>query len=297
MRKPLQLVALLLILLCGYTAHLAYQFGTADEFAAEARSVLRTLQRTGQFDPVQLDRGIEFNELAVQRAPDHAGYRAQLAQLLTIKFLLVRDKGIATDALDHIDHGLQISPRSIDNWVAMAELKHYLNEPDSELSEAILQATTHGPWEARVLQGITRAGVPHFQDLSQQAQVALMRNISRGFRSPIEGVPDRMPIIIREASSEWTLEFTKQLKHMLVTDEWLPHVAHVFAQQAFMIWPLLDTHERRVVVTRTAAALTERSDRRIIMLLRQSQNLSMICPYLPRKRRLQKLCSNRNLKL
>ncbi|MBT4161653.1 MAG: hypothetical protein HOC70_04960 [Gammaproteobacteria bacterium] len=283
-------IAVLLALPLFYVAWLAINWGIADRYAYDARQLEKQWKKNDNFSQAVLQEAITGTKSAVKRAPDHPEYRDQLARLLILQLLMDRKPSVGEEAKEHLLHSRKIRPYWGSNWASHAELKHYLREIDDDLFQAIEKATRHGPWEAAVLQAITRVGVANYSSLPVSTQGTVIANIDRGLKSPVPSMPARILVVMEQEYKGWTLEFTSALAEMLTTGNWVRRSYAVNIKLSYRLWPLLTQAQRKLIVTQTVTAIVDSNGTGLLNLTKRAGKLTMICPRLPREDRFRRIC-------
>jgi hypothetical protein len=286
----IRIIALLLVLPCVYFAWQAYQWGVADRYSYEARQIEKQWKKE-RVTRDSLTAAITKVEKAVEWAPNNSSYRDQIAQFLTMRYLLDRQANTVEQAKKHLLHSRSIRPKSPDNWAAYVELKHYAGEADQALSQAITNAVAAGPWEPNVLQAVTVAGVTHFKTLTAAAQSATIDNIERGLTSKIPRMPSKIVEVIEGAAAGWSLTFTEHVIDMLVNEPWQFRSEPAKTRLALLLWPLQNKRQGDILVVKIAGALESQRGNGLIREVAASGQLPLICLYLTRTPKFDRPCA------
>ena len=290
--KLIKLTAGLAILPCLYIAWLALSWGLADRYAFDAAKFLKAWQGGKELTTVDLEAALTQTRKAINWAPDHPDYRDQMAQLLLITYQVSKNRDHIEEARNHLLHSRSVRPYWPKNWAAYTELKQYLGEVDADMQAALRAATQYGPWEARVLQIVTKIGVANFSSLDAETQQAVMGNIKRGLESPVRGVPRRIASHIEEGVSGWTLGFTTALLVHLSETDWQRRSFDVKTDLALLLWPLSTKSQQEKLTVQIVTAITNGGGNRLLKKVTDSGQLLQICPRLPREQRYRNLCNN-----
>ena len=236
---------------------------------------------------------------ALQLDPTHPTYLHRLGRLSIVRMSMKRDQKaeLGREGLDYLERSLQVRNQWPLTWSSLAMLKHRLGEHDARFNEAIVNATTYGPWEPGVHAQITGVGVGAWNDLSEVARTALMGNIDRGLRSPVSGAPGAVVGAIRSNIPGMDVDFVRRLGALLVEVEWLARSRSALADLSLSFWDVFSLAQRRILAVKIADVAARSRNTRLLERLEDEGRMSIICPLLPRNQKFVRFCSDKKLNI
>lgn len=267
------------------------KWGIADRSAYKAIQMEKEWQQTGEVDQLSLAEALSLSERAINWAPKHPDYLDLNARMLIMNYLFTRQPSVAESARQQLLDSRQIRPAWPGNWATYIELKHHLGEADPELSGAIVEAASYGPWEPALVQAITRAGTATYGTLTPEAQDVVVSTISRGLSSPVARLPVRTRVLVEREAQGWTTELVQQLIGLLIEESWTRKSKLARSQLALTLWPLMSRSQKDSITIHLAVAIQGEEGSQVLRALRPSSQLIAVCTQLPRTQQYQRLCS------
>jgi len=284
MRLVLVLV-LLLIIICAW---LSVRQGLADNTADDAWQDMLTWQaETIEFDQVQQAYATMLN--ANQLAHNHPTYLHRLGRLshLLMTMELAKRSYWGGLAKDYYRQSLAIRPAWPQSWASLALVKADLLEFDAELDQSLVNATVYGPYEPAVLEIVAGIGLQHERFLTPTVLEVVYGNIARGLTSPSGGTARNIFALL--ANQPLSAGLIPHLEARLLANDWAKHT-DLWVRLALSHWEQWSTAGRQRIRITLNDKLVDNPGR--MRMVRETDQLLDICPYLPRKPKLMSACKS-----
>jgi hypothetical protein len=238
-----------------------------------------------------MDLMLRANELD----PGHPTYLHRLGRLSHVLMVLESAKRDvwAGRAKDYYRASLAVRPAWPLAWASLAQVKADLLELDTEMDLALTKATSLGPWEPGVLVMVTRIATAQGQFMNSDTRTVLAANVARGLGSPVGGVAAEIEgmlgdtVLNSELNPELNPELLAALEDLLVTSDWKRNPDQLM-RVALQYYPLWKSASLDVIRTHVVSEVVSRPH--TVQFVISKSRLIQLCPYLPRKLKLQKIC-------
>jgi len=274
------------ILALLYLAVLSVRQGLADSIAEDALTAL-TFWAKDPADLTLLQSAYQDMVRADQLDGGHPTYLHRLGRIshLFMALELSQRDSWAALAKDYYRASLAVRPAWPLTWANLALVKADLLEFDAEMDQALINASTLGPWEPGVQVMMTEIAMRGGQFMRPDVRAEVYTNISRGLVSPVKGTGRDVYQAMAGHSVEPQL--AALLEDLLVADDWSRNT-DVVVQVAIDHLALWQPATLPVIRGKIVAKLEEKPQR--VRFLNSAVALAEVCPYLPRKRKFINQC-------